>query len=139
MQEVLLDFPKTLPLGSEVRVFWKAALMQLVQDALAVFSEAVDIGKDYHHWITDQTLLAVVRDLVNKVMYLKGIKICLRPTVKASPQPQLSIHTAPLRVQIHGTVKLWTMDDMQDLSTCSHRPIEESTKIDAWQIVWQRT
>ena len=58
MQEVLLDFPKTLPLGSEARVFWKAALMQLVQDALAVFSEAVDIGKDYQHWITDQTLLA---------------------------------------------------------------------------------
>ena len=72
------------------------------------------MGIDYKHWITDQVLLAVLRELLEKVMYLKGVKVCLRADTKATPEPQLSKHTAPLRIQVHGTVKLWTMDPLED-------------------------
>ena len=134
MEDVTLEFPKHMPLSSTARVYWKAALLQVIQDSLAVFSEATDIGKDYHHWITDQTLLAILRECVEKFMYLKGVKVCLRPSTKASPEPQLSTHTAPLRIQVHGTVKHWIMDEPQDLTTCSKRQIAEAVDINAWQI-----
>eukprot|EP00438_Fugacium_kawagutii_P029807 Skav231475 [mRNA] locus=scaffold1100:530653:539709:- [translate_table: standard] len=134
MEDVELTFPKSVPLGAEARVYWKSALFQVIQDALAIFSEAADIGKDYHHWLTDQTLLAILRERVEKLMYLKGVKICLRPQTRASPEPQLAIHSAPLRIEIHGTVKNWTMDEMQDMTTCSNRQIHEAIDAEAWQI-----
>ena len=134
LTDAILAFPHHLKPNAEDRVYWKAALLQVVQESLAIFNEALESNIDYHHWVTDQTLLAILRSLVSNQMYLKGIKVCLRPTKMASPEPQLSKHTAPLRIQIHGNVKLWTMDDLQDLSTCSHSQIEASTKIDGWQI-----
>jgi len=134
MEDVKLEFPKPMAMSAESRVYWKAVLLQVIQEALAIFSEATDIGKDYQHWVLDQTLLAIIRDLTSKVMYLKGVKVCLRPTTMAAPEPQLSTHTAPLRVQIHGAVKHWIMDELQDLTTCSKRQIEQPVSIDAWQI-----
>lgn len=121
-------------LSAESRVYWKAVLLQVIQEALAIFNEASDIGKDYHHWVLDQTLIAIIRDLISKVMYLKGVKVCLRPRTMASPEPQLSTHTAPLRIQIHGAVKHWTMEELQDLSTRSKRQIEQPVSIEAWQV-----
>eukprot|EP00435_Cladocopium_sp_Y103_P008328 s555_g2.t1 len=134
LNNVVLAFPHHWKLSAENRVYWKAALMQVVQESLAIFNEAVESKVDYHHWVTDQTLLAILRGLVSDQMYLKGIKVCLRPTKMASPEPQLSMHTAPLRIQIRGNVKVWTMDDLQDLTTCSHSQIEANTKIEDWQI-----
>jgi hypothetical protein len=131
LNETLLDFPKNFPLAIHQRTYWKAALQQAIQDALAIFSEATDMGIDYKHWITDQVLLAVLRELLEKVMYLKGVKVCLRADTKATPEPQLSKHTAPLRIQVHGTVNLWTMDPVEDLATCSHRQMTASTTAEA--------
>ena len=61
LNETFLDFPKEFPLAIHQRTYWKAALFQVIQDALAIFSEATDMGVDYKHWITDQVLLAVLR------------------------------------------------------------------------------
>ena len=134
LNETFLDFPKEFPLAIHQRTYWKAALFQVIQDALAIFSEATDMGVDYKHWITDQVLLAVLRELLDKIMYLKGVKVCLRADTKATPEPQLSKHTAPLRIQVRGTVKMWTMDPVEDLTTCSHRQITATTTTDVWQI-----
>lgn len=129
-----LEFPEQTNLSPEDRVYWKAALLQTIQDALAIFSEAIGTNTDYQHWVTDQTLLAIFRGLLCKTMYVKGIKVCLRPWTWASPSPQLSMHSAPLRLQIRGTVKHWIMDEIQDLTTCSASQIEEAIDIDDWQI-----
>ena len=136
MEHVILSFPQIIPLTAQTRVYWKVALMQVIQDALAIFSEATDMGKDYEHWITDQTLMLVLRELLEPVMYLKGVKVCLRPMTKAVPDPQLSIHTAPLRLQVQGTIKRWVMDDLQDMTMCSHRQIREAVEPGAWQITF---
>ena len=55
MEDVTLELPQAVSLGPAARVYWKVALFQVIQDALAVFSEATDIGKDYvKHWTMDE-------------------------------------------------------------------------------------
>lgn len=134
MKDVVLALPLSRKPNVEERVFWKAALVQVVHESLAVFGEAAESSISYQHWVTDQTLVSILRSLVSDQMYLKSIKVCLRPSRMASPEPQLPKHTAPLRIQIHDNVKVWTMDDLQDLTTCSHSQIEAKTNIEDWQI-----
>ncbi len=105
IEDVKLEFPEKFTITPEQSVYWKMALFQLVQDAISVIEEAAKSGAECSHWVTDQTLMMVFRDLVGDVMNVKGIRVCLRPWNMAVPEPQLSMHSAPLRVQIRGTIK----------------------------------
>lgn len=67
-------------------------------------------------------------------MTLKGIRVCLRPWHMATPTPQLTLKTTPLRIQVQGTVKHWTMEEMEDLTTYSPSQIGRAIDIDDWQI-----
>ena len=110
------------------------AFLQLVQDALAVIEEATKAGAESSHWVTDPTLLSVVQELLKEVMTLKGIRVCLRPWHMATPTPQLTLKTTPLRIQVQGTVKHWVMEEMEDLTTYSPSQIGRAIDIDDWQI-----
>ena len=134
LEEVQFELPKNFTVKPEETVYWKTALFQLVQDALSVIEEATKAGVESSHWVTDQTLMAVIRGLLQDVMHLKGIRVCLRPWNMATPEPQLFLHSTPLRIQIHGTMKHWIMDEMEDLTTCSQSQINREIDIDDWQV-----
>ena len=134
LEDVKLEVPEAFKVTPEDMVYWKSALLQLVNDSINVLDEATKAGKECSHWVSDQVLMNVVRGLVSDVMNLKGIKICLRPWHFATPEPQLSLHSTPLRIQIRGTVKHWIMDPMEDLSACSASQIKRKIDIDDWQV-----
>lgn len=46
LTDVQLDLPKSIQLHAEQTVYWKAAFLQLVQDALAVIEEATKAGAE---------------------------------------------------------------------------------------------
>ena len=134
LTDVQLDVPKAIQLSPEQTVYWKAAFLQLVQDALSVIEEATKAGAEASHWVTDPTLLSVVQELMKEVMTLKGIRVCLRPWHMATPTPQLTLRSTPFRIQVKGTVKHWIMEEMEDLTTCSPSQIGRAIDIDDWQI-----
>ena len=134
LEDVELEFPERFVITPEQSVYWKTALFQIVQDAISVIEEAAKAGAECTHWVTDQTLMMVFRDLVSDVMNLKGIRVCLRPWKMAVSEPQLSMHSTPLRLQIRGTIKHWIMDVMEDLTTCSKSQIDRAIDIDDWQV-----
>ena len=136
LTDAQLDLPKSVQLNAEQTVYWKAALLQLVQDALAVIEEATKAGAESSHWVTDPTLLSVVQELMKEMMTLKGIRVCLRPWHMATPTPQLTLKTTPLRIQIQGTVKHWIMEEMEDLTTYSPSQIGRAIDIDDWQVTF---
>ena len=50
----------------------------MVQDCLALFSEAADRGVDYKHWLTDPVMKAMLKRVFKKEMVVKGVVCALR-------------------------------------------------------------
>ncbi|CAJ1430110.1 unnamed protein product, partial [Effrenium voratum] len=124
-----------LNLNVENSHYMKKALMEIVQLALGFFSEAVQRGINYKHWLTDQVLLGVVKDLLKDVILVKGIRSELRPWKKSPPEPEVQTSSAYLRLYIRGTVKRWTIKPVEDLREMSHAQIHEELEEDDWCVV----
>ena len=132
MTEVKLETSPTISLNVDQSFYLKYTLMVMVQDCLTLFTEAVETGADYRHWVVDPVHKAMITQIFQKDMIVKGIVYALNPWHCMVPEPQLSSRAAPLRLQISGNVKDWNIHDLEDLRELSHS--QQRQKID--EIGW---
>eukprot|EP00439_Symbiodinium_sp_Y106_P045212 s1731_g5.t1 len=129
MEGIVLETPADIFLPVQDSLYLKYTLMMMVQDSVALFTEAVERHLDYVHWITDPVQKTMFQEIFQKEMNVKGVACALRPFHCITPEPQLSSKAAPLRLQIRGNVKKWTVMEVEDFRLLSHsqqhQPIDE--------------
>ena len=125
---VALDVHASFDLLPESRLYLKAALMQLLEAGLGIFSEAT--AADYDHWVDDLVLLRVIQDVFAPHFRVLAIMISLRPWCRKVPDPELTSACAPLRLLIEGDVRHWRVHALEDMRLMSHQqlhaPVEEA-------------
>ncbi|CAE7719225.1 unnamed protein product, partial [Symbiodinium necroappetens] len=93
----------------EASLYFKYLMFVLVQDTVALFSEATERGIDYVHWVTDPVHKTMFQEIFQKELGVKAI-------------------ACALRLQISGTVKKWKVHELEDLRLLSHS--QQHQKID---------
>ena len=130
MSDVALALPVDITLDVPATLYLKFSLFRLVQDCLALFSEAMDRGVDYIHWVTDPILKAMFKNIFRNEMRLAALACSLRPWHMLTPEARITMKAAPLRLQIWGNVKDWKVFELEDLREMSHsqqrQPIDEA-------------
>ena len=71
--------------------YFKKLLIESINNALGIFSEAVHKKVEYEHWITDATAMSIYKELFKDKMVVKGIKVAIRPFHKSPPDPTIPI------------------------------------------------
>ena len=120
LSDVAIDTPPDIFLPVQASLYLKYTLFMMVQDTVALFSEAATRGMDYVHWVTDPVHKTMFQEVFQKEMNVKGIACALRPFHCMVPEPTLSSKSSPLRLQISGTVKKWKVHELEDLRMMSH-------------------
>ncbi|CAE7218696.1 unnamed protein product [Symbiodinium sp. CCMP2592] len=117
---ISLGTPADIFLPVQASLYLKYTLLMVVQDTVAIFSEAVERGLEYVHWLTDPVHKTMFQEIFQKEMNVKGIACAIRPFHCLVPEPKLSPRAAPLRLQIRGDVKNWKVMELEDLRLLSH-------------------
>ena len=128
LSEVVVETPADIFLPVQASLYFKYLMFVLVQDTVALFSEATERGIDYVHWVTDPVHKTMFQEIFQKELGVKAVACALRPFHCLVPEPHLSSRTAPLRLQISGTVKKWKVHELEDLRLLSHS--QQHQKID---------
>ena len=84
--------------------------------------EAYDKRKhdhNYVHWLQDPTALSWLKNSLKEYMIVEGAMACLQPWSTPTPNPQMTVEEAPLRLLLRGTVESWKMDQIEDLRELS--------------------
>ena len=74
---IALSLDATVSFAPEKRLYLKAALVQLIQSCVGIFSEAT--GADYDHWLDDPVLLRIFQDIFAPDLQVLGVLCSLRP------------------------------------------------------------
>ncbi|CAE7429695.1 PLA2G7, partial [Symbiodinium necroappetens] len=129
LEGIVLETPADIFLPVQASLYLKYTLLMMVQDSVALFTEAVERQLDYVHWVTDPVHKTMFQEIFQKEMNVKGVACALRPFHCMVPEPKLSSKTSPLRLQIRGDVKRWQIMELEDFRLLSHsqqhQPIEE--------------
>ena len=129
---VHLEIHSSLTLGSENRLYLKAALMQSLESCLDIFAAATD--RDLRHWLSDPVLLRVYQEIFVDVLNVLGVLVCLRPWTLQVPEPNLSSSLAPIRLLIHGELRRWHVSALEDMSIMSHRQLQAPVDEADWHV-----
>ena len=129
---VQLEIHTSLTLDIEARLYLKAALMQLIESCLDIFSE--NTSRDLKHWLSDPILLRVFQDVFSEIMNVLGVMVCLRPWNKQVPDPQLSSTVAPMRLLINGHIRSWYIGPLEDMRVLSHRQLHDPVDEADWHV-----
>ena len=114
--------------------YFKKLLIESINNALGIFSEAVHKKVEYEHWITDATAMSIYKELFKEKMIVKGVKVAIRPFHKSPPDPTLPTSSAYLRLHVTGHVKKWSIGQIEDLRMMSASQINEAIDEDDWMI-----
>ena len=131
---VHLDVDATIELMPEPRIYLKAALHELVQSCVGIFSEAAASSVDYDHWLNDPVLLSVFQEVFAPAMEVLGVLSSLRPWRRKVPDPYLSSACAPLRLLIAGHPKSWHVHSVEDMRELSHRQLHQDVPEADWHV-----
>ena len=71
--------------------------------------------QNYVHWLEDPTALGWLRNVFKEHMDVQGAMACLQPWSTPTPEPQLTVGAAPLRLLMRGNVESWNLQAVQDL------------------------
>ena len=107
--------------NSEQTAVLKMALIKLLSESVDEF-EAYDKRKhdhNYVHWLQDPTALSWLKNILKEYMIVEGAMACLQPWSTPTPNPQMTVEEAPLRLLLRGTVESWKMDQIEDLRELS--------------------
>ena len=115
--------------------YLKKLLIESVNNALGLFTEASNRKIDYTHWIDNPVAIALFKELFKEVMQVKAIKVLLRPFRKSSAEPHLSMASGYLRLFIIGDVKHWKVLKIEDMRELSFSQINEAIDEDDWVLV----
>ena len=118
--------------------YLKKLLIESVNNALGLFTEASNRKIDYTHWIDNPVAIALFKELFKEVMQVKAIKVLLRPFRKSSAElaePHLSMASGYLRLFITGGVKHWKVLKIEDMREFSFSQINEAIDEDDWVLV----
>ena len=129
---IQIEVHQSLTLDIEPRLYLKAALMQLVESCLDVFS--AHTKKDLRHWLQDPILLRVFQDVFSDVMNVLGVLVTLRPWQKQVPDPHLSSSVAPMRLVIFGHLRHWTVGSLEDMRVLSHQQLHADIEEADWHV-----
>ncbi|CAE7404059.1 unnamed protein product, partial [Symbiodinium necroappetens] len=129
---VQLEIHTSLTLDIEARLYLKAALMQLIESCLDIFSE--NTSRDLKHWLSDPILLRVFQDVFSEILNVLGVMVCLRPWNKQVPDPQLSSTVAPMRLLINGHIRSWYIGPLEDMRVLSHRQLHDPVDEADWHV-----
>ena len=107
--------------NSEQTAVLKMCLIKLLSESVDEF-EAYDKRKhdhNYVHWLQDPTALSWLKNSLKEYMIVEGAMACLQPWSTPTPNPQMTVEEAPLRLLLRGTVESWKMDQIEDLRELS--------------------
>lgn len=116
--------------------YFKTMLMEMVNETLVFFGEAVMRGADYFHWCDNPLHLELAKTLLKDTMIVKGIRTELRPFKKPVAQPELAARSSYLRLPCIGTVKNWTLGPLEDTREMSWSQIHAAIDVDDWMLVF---
>ena len=107
--------------NSEQTAVLKMALIKLLSESVDEF-EAYDKRKhdhNYVHWLQDPTALSWLKNILKEYMIVEGAMACPQPWSTPTPNPQMTVEEAPLRLLLRGAVESWKMDQIEDLRELS--------------------
>eukprot|EP00435_Cladocopium_sp_Y103_P023123 s172_g5.t1 len=108
----------------------KMCLIKLLSEAVDkfdVFDKKKAKDQTDVHWLEDPTALGWLRNVLKKHMDVQGVIACLQPWSTPTPEPQLTVDAAPLRLLMRGSVESWSLQAVEDLRELSlsqwHEPL----------------
>ena len=129
MQGKLAAHP-SISFDSEQTAILKMCIINLLSSAVDKFdkTEKKKDDQSYVHWLEDPTSLGWLQRILKDYMRVQGAMACLQPWSTPTPEPQLSVDEAPLRLLLRGSIESWKIGQVEDLRTLSlsqwHEPIE---------------
>ena len=126
--------PPAISVNAEETVYLKYLLSRLLEDSMKIFEEVKD--SDYHYWVSDPILMAIIRSCLQKLRYVRGCKISLHPFTMAHLEPKLNAAQAPLRLVCRGDFHNWTISPLEDLREISPAQSIEAIEEENWMITF---
>eukprot|EP00435_Cladocopium_sp_Y103_P007244 s1993_g2.t1 len=115
--------------------YLKKILIESVNNALGLLTEASNRKIDYTQWIDNPVANALFKEIFKEVMQVKAVKVLLRPFRKSSAEPHLSMASGYLRLFITGDVKHWKVLKIEDMREMSFSQINAAIDEDDWVLV----
>ena len=115
--ECRLAAPVSFVFSSEEALILKWSMMTLLQETMMKFQELESdkIEHNYTHWLQDATTKAWLTRIFKDHMSVRGILASVQPWSKPMSTPHLTVDQAPLRILISGSVRQWTLSELEDL------------------------
>jgi len=83
--------------------------------------------QNYVHWLEDPSALGWLRNVFKEYLDVQGAMACLQPWSTPTPEPQLTVEAAPLRLLMRGNIESWNphaVEDLRELSLSQwHEPL----------------
>ena len=119
--ECKLAAPVNFVFSSEETLVLKWSLMTLLQETMMKFQELESdkIEHNYTHWLQDATTKAWLSRVFKEHMAVRGVLASVQPWSKPMSTPHLTVDQAPLRILISGSIRQWTLSEVEDLREMS--------------------